>query len=308
MIGWITREVNVLKLEYYLLISRDENCNRTSLLLAFISSCLRLYKLSSYFGLQLPVSDRRPGDDAALLAAMGLIRLFKQGKKPALLQSVIVLEHLLSHSKHNYDALLILVRLYVFLGAGSLAMDRYSRLSIKNLQYATISWVLYTRISTIHPYPATYNTNDKHISIIDPKEDIDQILSWHRSAENLSRKAVHNMQANNQWDMSLDSLATCETVLSSFIKSLAIVEKKRIMRLRSMRYLSTKTAFSTYTTPELETLKLTLGLELPERTKDTRDRTAFPSFEGGSLTFEEHLPMAGTTKDPNVSIIIMTST
>lgn len=35
---------------------------------------------------------------------------------------------------------------------------------------------------------------------------------------------------------------------------------------------------------------------------DKRDRIPFPNFEGGSLTFEEHLPVAGTATDPNVSV------
>ena len=39
-----------------------------------------------------------------------------------LLRSIAILEYLLSNSPHNYDALLILVRLYMYMGAGSLAM------------------------------------------------------------------------------------------------------------------------------------------------------------------------------------------
>lgn len=235
MVYWITCEINVLKLEYNLVISQDRNSQNVKLLVAFITNCFRLYKESFKLGVELPVSDRRPGDDAALLAAMGLIRLFKLGRKSALLQCIVILEHSLLQSKHNYDAILILVRLYIFLGAGSLAMERYSKLSIKNLQHSTLSWVLYTRISSIHPYPCTFIHGKSHLTI-DPLEDLLQASKWHTSAQAISMRAVHNMQANGQWNMSLESLETHQAVVDSFAKYLLFVEGKRIARIRSCTY------------------------------------------------------------------------
>lgn len=236
MVYWITCEINVLKMEYNLVVSQDRNSQNVELLVAFIANCLRLYNESFKLGVELPVSDRRPGDDAALLAAMGLIRLFKLGRKNALLQCIVVLEHSLLQSKHNYDALLILVRLYIFLGAGSLALERYSRLSIKNLQHTTLSWVLYTRISSIHPYPCTFMADGKSHMTIDPLVDIMQASKWHVSAQAISMRAVHNMQANGQWNMSLESLETHQAVVDAFAKYLLFVEGKRIARIRSCAY------------------------------------------------------------------------
>lgn len=239
---WITSEINVLKLEYNLVISRDDNTFRNGLLQEFICNCLRLYRLSLKYDLNLPVSDRLPGDDAALLAAMGLIRLYKTRRtypehNNALLRSVVVLEHLLLRSKHNYDALLILVRLYMFLGAGSLALERYSRLSIKNLQHATISWVLYTHISTIHPHPVSISrTNGGGQTIIDPNSDMVQALDWHKSAFDLSKRTVTSMQENRQWTMSLDALSTSTHIGSAFSKCLLLVETKRIARFFSVSH------------------------------------------------------------------------
>lgn len=239
---WITSEINVLKLEYNLVISRDDNTFKDGLLQAFVCNCLRLYRLSMKYDLNLPVSDRLPGDDAALLAAMGLIRLYKTRQvypehNNALLRSVVVLEHLLLRSKHNYDALLILVRLYMFLGAGSLAIERYSRLSIKNLQHATISWVLYTHISTIHPHPVIISrTNGGGQTKIDPASDMAQALDWHKSASGLSKKAVTSMQENGQWSMSLDALSTSTYIESGFSKLLLLVETKRIARFLSVTH------------------------------------------------------------------------
>lgn len=231
----------MLKLEYNLVVSRDDNTFNDGLLQGFICNCLRLYRLSLKYDLNLPVSDRLPGDDAALLAAMGLIRLYKTRQthpehNNALLRSVVVLEHLLLRSKHNYDALLILVRLYMFLGAGSLAMERYSRLSIKNLQYVTISWVLYTHISTIHPHPVTISRNGGGQTAIDPASDMAQALDWHKSASGLSKKSVTSMQENGQWSMSLDALSTSTHIESGFSKLLLLIETKRIARFLSISH------------------------------------------------------------------------
>lgn len=232
----------MLKLEYNLVISRDDNTFKNGLLQEFICNCLRLYRLSLKYDLDLPVSDRLPGDDAALLAAMGLIRLYKTRQtypehNNALLRSIVVLEHILLRSKHNYDALLILVRLYMFLGTGSLAMERYSRLSIKHLQHATISWVLYTHISTIHPHSVTISraTGGGPITI-DPGSDMTQALEWHKSASDLSKKYVTSMQENGQWTMSLDALSTSAHIESGFSKLLLLVETKRIARFLSVSH------------------------------------------------------------------------
>lgn len=239
---WITSEINVLKLEYNLVISRDDNTFRDGLIRGFVCNCLRLYRLSLKYDLNLPASDRLPGDDAALLAAMGLIRLYKTRQhypehNNALLRSIVVLEHMLLRSKHNYDALLILVRLYMFLGAGSLALERYSRLSVKNLQHATVSWVLYTHISTIHPHPVTLSrTNGAGQTAIDPASDMAQAIDWHKSASGLCKKSVTSMQENGRWSMSLDALSTGTHIESGFSKLLLLVETKRIARFLSISH------------------------------------------------------------------------
>lgn len=242
-IYWITCEINTLKLEYHLVISQDHNSHRKDLLQGFIGNCLRLFKTSLKIRHELPASDRRPGDDAAILAAMGLIRLFKLGWRNALLQAIVVLEYLVSLSNHNYDALLILIRLYIFLGAGSLALDRYSQLSVKNIQHASISWILYTRISSIHPYPATSSskkTNQTVTTTIDPLEDVTQALNWHSSAEHFSQKFVHSMQDSGQWTKSLECLSTKNALLQGFTKVLLLVEMKRMKRFRSVSHESSR--------------------------------------------------------------------
>ncbi len=80
--------------------------------------------------------------------------------------------------------------------------------------------------------------------MIDPLEDIAQVSKWHTSAEAVSMGAVHKMQANGQWNMSLDVLQTNEAVTTGFAKFLMVVEAKRIARIRSSAYEPPKEAIS----------------------------------------------------------------
>lgn len=237
-------EINVLKLEYHLLVSPDQT-RRPKLLPTFISNCLLLYSHSLKLGDNSPPVERRIGDDAALMAAMGLIHLLKKDDESGdpkdkkkwpqtLLRSIAILEYLLSNSPHNYDALLILVRLYMYMGAGSLAMERYSRLSVKNLQYTYMSWVLFSNISTIHPYPAQLSSADGKIqTTFDPLEEIKQMLHWFQDAEIKVKQNTLKMQENGQWEMSMDALSTTDVLSRNFAKYQLFAEAKRINRLTS---------------------------------------------------------------------------
>ena len=149
--AWITAEINSLKQQYTLMVSVNVCPADNALLEALIAHCLRLYKISLRVGEHLPVSERQPGDDAAILAAMCCVHLFRNGQERALIRCVVILEVLLSHSIHNYDALLMIVRVYIYLGAFLNGLKYYVRLDVKHIQFLTNSWILFTRVSTIHP-------------------------------------------------------------------------------------------------------------------------------------------------------------
>ncbi len=80
--------------------------------------------------------------------------------------------------------------------------------------------------------------------MIDPMQDIVHASKWHTSAEAISLGAVHKMQANGQWNMSLDALETNKAVSTGFAKFLMIVEAKRMARIRSSAYELPKEALS----------------------------------------------------------------
>ena len=153
---WVAAEINSLKLDYTLVVSRRERLESTPLMEAFVTNCLRLWALSLTLDQDgHTVTDRRCGDDAAILAATGCIRLYGQQRQKGLLRASLILEELLFYSPHNYEAQLLLIQTYISHGAATRAFQHYTRLDIKNLQHLSLYWVLFTRISTLHPLPST---------------------------------------------------------------------------------------------------------------------------------------------------------
>ncbi len=288
-----------MKLDYYLLVSGDNTSGSTDLLRAFICNCLRLYSISLPVGSKLPASERRPGDDAAILAVMALLHLHKRGEFNALLRAVVVLESVLSCSKHNYDALLILVRLYLFLGAASLAVKAYTMLSIKNIQHATLSWILFTRISTIHP--CLFNPGSKVKNGASASNLLLNALDWHRSASNLGDAATSQMLQTGQYCMMLDNLSTQESIQKGFSHYLIAVELSRIIRFtQPLSGSNHKVTCGKWDTHMADSLTYMDTDSIPERVEDNRDMTAFPDCEAtGQLPFEEYLCLG---PQPNVRL------
>ena len=229
---WTISEINVLKLQYYLCISiRPMSLDKT-LLEMFVRRCLALYSMSMTLCADVPISERRPGDDAAILATMALVHVADLGESTALLRCTVILEALLNKSKHNYDALLIQVRLCLSLGLSSLAIERYLQLSLKHMQQATMSWILHTHISVLHPYPYVGKPiNGKTRPVMDFTENVANALDWHATAEQANSDFLSVMLQKAQYDVLIDTLSLDETIRSGFTKLLLIVEGSRIQRL-----------------------------------------------------------------------------
>lgn len=171
---------------------------------------------------------------------MGLVRLYRSripAYNNALLRAILVLELLLRHSYHNYDALLILLRIYMFYGAGSQAMARYCVLSMKNMQNASLSWLLHTRISTIHPNASILRLGDGRFGkTVDPWTEVLHAQRWFGNCHDLSRRAIRLMEDEGQWNMILDTLDLGKLLDSSFSRYLLFAESMRIGRLRGINH------------------------------------------------------------------------
>ena len=279
-----------MKFEYHLVVSRDGIENPSELLPSFVKNALNLYELSLSLDFKLPSSDRLPGDDAAVLAAMALIRMYKMGYNissfgSSLLRCIVLLEMALSRSKHNYDMLLALVKIYMFLGAGSLAVERYAQLSIKNLQNVTLSWILFTRISTIHPHPVNDSQHGQSNGAFDPLWAMYDILLWQTRAAELNMQSLHKLQQNNSWTMALDALGTKRVLYNGFMRLVLVAECSRIQRLRS---------------PAGDHEFQMALISVPKKLQFTRDTKAFPNYESANqMTFEMALPSADIHSLPN---------
>lgn len=279
-----------MKFDYHFVISRDDNINLDGLLPAFVCNCVRLYKSSLQYDFKLPPSDRLPGDDAAILAAMALIRMYRlRHVYPtwacSLLRSVALLEFVNNKSPHNYDILLILVRIYMYLGAGSLALGLWTKLAVKNMQNMTVSWMLFTRLSTIHPYPVTVPGIDRQLITVDPLEEAVTALNWHQRASQLSLQSTDAFLKNGQWVMELDALEAKSALQNGFSRLMLLGEASRARRFR---YPSHRT--------EEDSGK---PARLSQNITDTRDSTAFPNYEAhGQMEFWRICPsveFAGAT-------------
>ncbi|KAL8843581.1 MAG: hypothetical protein Q9170_000085 [Blastenia crenularia] len=111
---YLIMQVNMLKLEYLLVHSRWGESGPTdgfAEMEHFIVRCIKSYissiRSSPVDENAASPTERLPGDDAGLLAATGLIRIAMTGTHHnALLQAVIILQHLTQTSPFNYEALM----------------------------------------------------------------------------------------------------------------------------------------------------------------------------------------------------------
>lgn len=196
----------------------------------FISTCLRLYQLSLPLGKNLPASERRPGDDAAILAAMGCVHLSEMGKNRDLLRAAVILEVLLSNSSHNYDALLLIIRVYFHLGAVSKGIAHYMKLDIKHIQHLTNSWILFTRISTIHPQPLQ-SGNPGNNRPLSPAALLNSALAWIDKNDAVVDAGVNKFLEYDSLANLMNHLDYAKISGLGMIKHQFMIERQRITRL-----------------------------------------------------------------------------
>jgi N-terminal acetyltransferase B complex non-catalytic subunit len=141
--------------------------------------------------------ENQPRDDLGLLAVMSLIRLsdYKQPAdtqektpKSELIRSAALLEHFCQDSPHNYQILLLLARVYLLLGAGSIAMKTFGKLSVKQIQNETVAHNLYTRLATIHPHGAPPIEAEYKDFI--PEAALTQAINFYESADRTTTRQL----------------------------------------------------------------------------------------------------------------------
>lgn len=232
--------VNYLKIWYYRITSlwgTPEYSEDDTGIQSFIVDCIKLYELAlrsySIVGNAERPTERLPGDDAALLAAMALMRSYSLGNRPeALLRAVTILQHLVDKSPFNFEALVTLTALYTRLGAGSLAAEQYARLSVKNIQYPTVSWLLATRISTVYPHVSRMDIRsptDK--ANADPVQHLARALDYHLQLGQSDQQEIIDFLEAGQYASVTQAMGNSAYNQLGFTRYMLLVELARIERL-----------------------------------------------------------------------------
>jgi N-acetyltransferase B complex (NatB) non catalytic subunit len=208
------------------------------LLESFISNCMRLYNLSFLWNVDCKddldqaaretdgPTDRHVGDDAALLAVMTMVHLYFMGDKGSLVRAAFLLETVLRHSQHNYDAVLLAVRVYVFMGQSARAVELFNGLDVKHIQNLSILWIPFCRTSTLHPHAS------KRMRC-DPSGILQEAYNWVRNSQNSVRRALAECLAEKSYRNLLRTIETFESVPTS-ISNIMIMAA-----LSGIRWLST---------------------------------------------------------------------
>jgi N-terminal acetyltransferase B complex non-catalytic subunit len=256
----VVSAVNTLKMNYFVNVAKID-APSIERLDKFISACLSLYKTASKEG-------DDSGDDACILAVMALVKLDRSTQdtdpsRPYLIQAACLLENLRDDSPNNYKATLFLLLISQLLGLVSISLSAFQDLSLREIQYDTLSHLLYTRISTIHPFGSSIRSmkslDDRHK---DPLSGIEFALKWKPKAVGTFMNFMSKDVEKIQFDKILEFSQFKERLEKSFTKVLLKIEKRRIARLTN------------------QTSLLEESLEhFRNATSDNRDFDVIPDFE-----------------------------
>ena len=235
-------KTNALKLEYCLTHSR---VNEKTKVEAFIVECIRCYDrgLKNYgnnVGQPMNFAERFPGDDAGLLAAATLLKFSGDYQDHRMLRAVLLLDELSKRSPAMYEAFGTLILLYIRIGAGSLAATTYHGLSIKNIQLPTLPWLLWTRLSTVHPHGLVSRKlrlpDELRASSVeaDPVQQLTQALDYHASLRGTDKQEIFEFLERKQYASLHRAMDNSLHNHNGFVKYLLLVEWARVERISGL--------------------------------------------------------------------------
>lgn len=298
----ITRLVNAYKLIYLLSSSIPEHERRSLLTskhiciicskscITYCNTCLsqlaqstmqsygRAIKDEGNIVASLLPTDRHPADDLCILSAMCLVKLSASTNDFSntlgssgtgnWLRATMLLEHAWSHSKSNFQISLLLVKLYSYIGCGSLAMRAYQRLNIKQIQHNTLAHVMFDQISTLHPHPFAHNADD--LSILgSPLDQFREQQKFYSNAPIQINKNIWRAFQLGSYKSIFELTDFKEKLSNSMAKVTSIVEGRKVSRLAIPNTLSTYGYATILAAPDTPNLAI----------YDTNDYASFPDFE-----------------------------
>jgi N-terminal acetyltransferase B complex non-catalytic subunit len=210
-----------------------------------VQNCLHSYKIAldddGKITNTLLTTDRHPADDLCVLSAMCLVKLsLLDSKSPEevlrtpragfLLQATALLEFAWTHSKSNFQISLILVRLYSYLGCGSLAARAYQRLALKQIQVDTLSYTLFDRISTFHPHPFSHSPD----GLTQYPSPLEQLSKHHKFYEGAIGQINNNVWLSfkyGSYNSIFEIREVAERLSQSLSSIMSLIEIRRTSRL-----------------------------------------------------------------------------
>jgi N-terminal acetyltransferase B complex non-catalytic subunit len=191
----------------------------------------------------LKSTDQHPADEWAILVAMSLIKLagcrpwipneshdmFSRLDAQQLLRAALTLEYAHTHSKPNPQILLLLIRLYSQLGAGSLAIRAYGRLGIKQVQGDTLSYTLFDRISSLHPHMVDDSIVAEEAR--DPSKHMKKLQRLYRNFRNQIITNSWRSFEHGSYDSIFQLMDVSGKLSGSMTAAMCAIELRRIDRL-----------------------------------------------------------------------------
>ncbi|KAJ5542505.1 hypothetical protein N7535_004927 [Penicillium sp. DV-2018c] len=256
--------INVYKLQYCHEISGNKDASKSSIE-TLVRKCLQSYNAFNRSAKAQNTKNNgqpdtasamecRPIDDFCLIAAMALVRPSQAGEVPgtvrstALIRAAGVLECLLVDSPHNYEAILFLIRIYLLLGAASLALRLFGKLSVKQVQYESVAHNLFTRFATIHPLSAPPIEGAEYKEF-DPLASFVAALDFYRSANiTITNSLLKGLDDGTYVNLD-DSIELQKRLSSSICRRMWALDCRRMQRIRNGHHLPLHETIAQDTSP-----------------------------------------------------------
>jgi len=190
-------------------------------------------------------TDQHPADDLSILAAMCFVKLSLVGAKKEAeplartsttyaLQATALLESAWQHSKHNFQISLMLIRLYKYLGCGSLAMRAYHRLAIKQIQLDTLTYTMFDRLSSLdvhasNQFPAVSSKERTPLGHLQEQQDV-----YKSSQEKITKNTWLSFK-HGSYNSIFEMREVSEMLANSMAAAMSVIECRKISRLTEPR-------------------------------------------------------------------------
>ncbi|EXJ79045.1 hypothetical protein A1O3_08546 [Capronia epimyces CBS 606.96] len=186
-------------------------------LLAFISQALQLYQVS--------LSDSNGCPEAAILAVMAILKLSSVGETRSTFFAVVLLQIARSRFEDFYLFSILLGQTQAHSGLLSLALETFTRLSIKNLQFESVGHLIMTRISSLHPMPSAPGDD-----IYDPLRIIDTGLTVLENADIALVRGIREGLRFNSYSNIYNSVAMRSDIERSLNRQIYAIEERKLRR------------------------------------------------------------------------------